>query len=552
MRRIFYRLQATLALALVFAGLPMSAAAAPGPRCFQETGQCLEGRFLAYWEQNGGLPVFGYPVRPMAGEYNVDLGRSFVTQWFERGRFELHPENPRPYDVLLGRLGADVLRKMNIDWQTEPRGSGPQPDCLWFAETQHAVCNQASGIGFKTYWQTHGLEFDGRRGVSYAESLALFGLPLTEPRMETNSSGDRVLTQWFERGRFEWHPDQPDQYKVLLGLLGNEARVPFIRHSNPGLPGRLLVLSDQFYTVKADGSRVTRLPLGWPGSGGFAISPDARRMATRCSHNGAEGLCTIDLGTGAITRLNADSSVVVASWSPDGTRIAYESGSADQRGLHVINADGSGDILLMAGTPGRMQSGGSWSPDGKRLAFATIYSENAIYVVNADGANLRQIAAEGRAPTWSPDGSSIAFESESSGNWDVYVVRPDGTGLTALTSSPEPELGPVWSPDGRRLAYAWSGPAIPPGAGGNQMVVYVMQANGGNSVKVLHHEGTNRIDRVAWSPDGAYVAVGLFGCPRLGCAASVLGAASDGTRSFTMLRGEGSSGGAALIGWLPE
>lgn len=139
--------------------------------------------------------------------------------------FELHPENPRPYDVLLGRLSADVLRKMNIDWQAEPTGS-PQPDCLWFAETRHTVCDQASGIGFKTYCQSHGLEFDGRRGISYAESLALFGLPLTEPRMETNSSGDRVLTQWFERGRFEWHPNQTDQYKALLGLLGNEAHIP--------------------------------------------------------------------------------------------------------------------------------------------------------------------------------------------------------------------------------------------------------------------------------------------------------------------------------------
>ena len=42
--------------------------------------------------------------------------------------------------------------------------------------------------------------------------------------METNSSGDTVLTQWFERAGFEWHPGQPEQYRVLLGLLGNEVR----------------------------------------------------------------------------------------------------------------------------------------------------------------------------------------------------------------------------------------------------------------------------------------------------------------------------------------
>jgi hypothetical protein len=94
--------------------------------------------------------------------------------------------------------------------------SAPQ-GCRYFAETRHAVCGD-----FLRYWQSHGLEFDGRRGMSFTESLALFGLPLTEPRMETNSSGDTVLTQWFERARFESHPNNPAPYKVLLGRLGAE------------------------------------------------------------------------------------------------------------------------------------------------------------------------------------------------------------------------------------------------------------------------------------------------------------------------------------------
>ena len=57
---------------------------------------------------------------------------------------------------------------------------------------------------------------------SYQRSLALFGLPLTAPRMETNSSGDTVLTQWFERARFEWHPQNAPEFRVLLGRLGDE------------------------------------------------------------------------------------------------------------------------------------------------------------------------------------------------------------------------------------------------------------------------------------------------------------------------------------------
>jgi len=58
--------------------------------------------------------------------------------------------------------------------------------------------------------------------VPYERSLALHGLPLTEARMETNASGHTVLTQWFERGRMEWHPNNPAGFRTLLGLLGTE------------------------------------------------------------------------------------------------------------------------------------------------------------------------------------------------------------------------------------------------------------------------------------------------------------------------------------------
>lgn len=60
------------------------------------------------------------------------------------------------------------------------------------------------------------------REIAQAESLALFGFPISEPMMETNAEGDTVLTQWFERARFEFHPNNPPQYQVLLGLLGKE------------------------------------------------------------------------------------------------------------------------------------------------------------------------------------------------------------------------------------------------------------------------------------------------------------------------------------------
>jgi hypothetical protein len=72
-------------------------------RCFPETSQCISGRIRTFWEQNGGLPVFGYPITPQRPE--TTPSGTFESQWFERTRLELHSENQPPYDVLLGRAG---------------------------------------------------------------------------------------------------------------------------------------------------------------------------------------------------------------------------------------------------------------------------------------------------------------------------------------------------------------------------------------------------------------------------------------------------------------
>lgn len=221
MRSSFWLLVLLLATSVYLAPSPVGAA---DEQCFPETGQCISGRFRSYWEENGGLSVFGYPLTPARTQADPATGQSYLTQWFERGRFELHTENAPPYDVLLGLLGNDGLRRRGIDWHTLPPATGPRSGCRWFEETKHNVCDQAPGVGFLSYWQKHGL-LDPKLDA-YGRSLMLFGLPLTEATVETNpADGKPYLTQWFERARFEWHPDEPDAYKVLLGLLGREENI---------------------------------------------------------------------------------------------------------------------------------------------------------------------------------------------------------------------------------------------------------------------------------------------------------------------------------------
>ena len=179
-------------------------------RCFPETGYCIAGRLRDYWEQNGGLPVFGYPITPQQPEY-VE-GRTVQVQWFERNRLELHPENARPYDVLLGRLGAERVGETASD-----QLAVEQPGCRFFASTGRTVCGDILAA-----WRANGLNLDASPRFSEQENMALFGLPLTDAQYEDTGSGS-YLVQWFERARFELHPENAAPFRVQLGLLGSEA-----------------------------------------------------------------------------------------------------------------------------------------------------------------------------------------------------------------------------------------------------------------------------------------------------------------------------------------
>jgi hypothetical protein len=196
---------------------PVPDPAQPDVRWAPQTGHTLRGAFAGYWDANGGLPDFGYALTEEFQEHNADSGVDLSAQYFERQRFEYHSELVgTPYEVELGRLGAELLVAQGRDWTTFPLADLTKPHVV--PETGHAIAPE-----FWEYWSSHGLEL-GDAGVSWRESVALFGYPLSEPMTETNADGDTVLTQYYERAVFEYHPENAGTpYVVLLRRLGAEA-----------------------------------------------------------------------------------------------------------------------------------------------------------------------------------------------------------------------------------------------------------------------------------------------------------------------------------------
>jgi Tol biopolymer transport system component len=127
--------------------------------------------------------------------------------------------------------------------------------------------------------------------------------------------------------------------------------------------------------------------------------------------------------------------------------IAFASARTGQRQLYVMDRDG-GNVRQVTNLPD-MGGRSSWSPDGRKLTFYAGPAENHnIYVINVDGTGLVQLTNGGDnlGPSWSPDGNWIAFTTFRDGNNEIYIIHPDGTGLTRLTANTISDWQPRWGP----------------------------------------------------------------------------------------------------------
>ena len=91
---------------------------------------------------------------------------------------------------------------------------------------------------------------------------------------------------------------------------------------------------------------------------------------------------------------------------------------------------------------------------GKIIFQSNLDGDNEIYSLTKQKlTKLTNNSWDDEYPVWSPDGSKIAFTANPQGNFDIFIMNPDGTDITAVTSSPSNEADPSWFPDGRSIAY---------------------------------------------------------------------------------------------------
>ncbi|RJQ39928.1 MAG: DUF5050 domain-containing protein [Dehalococcoidia bacterium] len=266
------------------------------------------------------------------------------------------------------------------------------------------------------------------------------------------------------------------------------------------LPDRIAFLSEgktdelDIYIMGVDGTDLKRLTTSGIDLGNISVSPDGRRIVFRDDN----GLFTInDDGTRKVSL--TDLRAYEPAWSPNGSKIAFQSWENDLPEIYMMDADGSNLVRLTDNSA--YDDYPAWSPDGSKIVFVSDRDgNNEIYVMNADGSNQRRLTNSPESdtfPVWSPDGTKILFQSDRSGR-GIYVMNSDGTSVSKLTANSYSTNHPSWSSDGSKIAFHGFRDS-------DEAEIYIMNRDGSNIIRLTNN--TTNDYSPYWMPRKAGVEV---------------------------------------------
>jgi TolB protein len=265
--------------------------------------------------------------------------------------------------------------------------------------------------------------------------------------------------------------------------------------ATPGVNGHLLIASGHRHemTLIAMQPRNNgdRLMLNYGADQGATYSPDGTRIAFMNNYDGDYEICVMNADGTGVKQLTKNSAVdAYPSWSPDGTQIAFTSNRDGDFDIYVMNADGSDQTNITSDDPSSDEFP-RWSPDGRFIAIETDrYGGVSAELITPDGkvqATIGSVAYATFFDSWSPDGKSLLVDSNSGGDFDIYRYDLYAGGPLQwslmqpkiVSDDSAVEGSAIWSPDGKQIAFSSNRDG--------DFEVYVMNADGGTQRQITHN-----------------------------------------------------------------